>query len=222
MNNETTEKAKSPSQSIKKSWILLALALGIVTGWAFNMEKNNMASSHQYQAMTPYHTAKKIQPFALTDHNGKTFTEKNLLGKWHILFTGYTQCPDVCPTAMSLLSTLFKQLSPQQQDKINVLFLSVDPYRDTSEALAEYIPYYHKKFIGLTAGLRELIPLSAQLGLPFLPAAPSKELANYPVNHSGSFLLINPLGEIFGILPTPQHLENILKDIQYIFKNFEY
>src|SRR5471032_2021214 len=86
--------------------------------------------------------------FALTDHNGKPRTLADFKGKVVLMFFGYTQCPDVCPTTMAELATVMKDLGPQA-DKVQVLFVTVDPQRDTQALLAQYVPAFDSRFLGL-------------------------------------------------------------------------
>src|SRR5471032_1160036 len=86
--------------------------------------------------------------FALTDHNGKPRTLADFKGKAVVMFFGYTQCPDVCPTTMAEMANVMKELGPQA-DKVQVLFVTVDPARDTPQILSQYVPAFDKRFLGL-------------------------------------------------------------------------
>jgi protein SCO1/2 len=86
--------------------------------------------------------------FALTDHNGKPRTLADFKGKVVVMFFGYTQCPDVCPTTMVELANVIKELGPSGKD-VQVLFVTIDPERDTRELLAQYVPAFDPTFLGL-------------------------------------------------------------------------
>jgi len=86
--------------------------------------------------------------FSLPDFNGKQRHLADFKGKVVLMFFGYTQCPDVCPTTMAELSTVMKDLGPLA-DQVQVLFVSLDPERDTPKILAEYVPNFDKRFLGL-------------------------------------------------------------------------
>jgi protein SCO1/2 len=92
--------------------------------------------------------AKYAQDFALTDHNGKPRTLADFKGKVVVMFFGYTQCPDVCPTTMAELAAVMKELGPKA-DQVQVLFVTVDPARDTPALLKEYVPAFDPRFLGL-------------------------------------------------------------------------
>ena len=98
--------------------------------------------------------------FILTDHNDKIFTEQDMQGKYALIFFGYTNCPDVCPTSLATLTRAFKRLDGQfekkQTDKIVPYFITVDPKRDTAKVLNEYVKYFDKRIVGLT-GTEQMI-----------------------------------------------------------------
>lgn len=86
-------------------------------------------------------------PFALTDHDGRKVTNKDFEGRPVLIFFGFTHCPDVCPTALAQISSVFEKLGPDA--KINALFVSVDPERDTPASLKDYLSSFDKRIIGL-------------------------------------------------------------------------
>jgi protein SCO1/2 len=86
--------------------------------------------------------------FSLTDHTGKPRTLADYKGKVVVVFFGYTQCPDVCPTTMAEMASVMQKLGPQA-DQVQVLFITLDPERDTQELLAAYVPAFDKRFVGL-------------------------------------------------------------------------
>ena len=88
------------------------------------------------------------QDFALTDHTGKPRSLADFKGKVVVMFFGYTQCPDVCPTTMAEMAGVMKELGPQA-DQVQVLFVTVDPERDTQALLAQYVPAFDPHFLGL-------------------------------------------------------------------------
>lgn len=93
--------------------------------------------------------------FIMVNHNGQTVTNKDFEGKPMVVFFGFTYCPDICPTTLSRLSSLLDKLGPDAE-KINVLLVSVDPERDTPEALGQYLQSFHKRITGLTGTLDQL------------------------------------------------------------------
>ena len=104
-------------------------------------------SAHQVASPPP--RARIGGPFALVDHRGKSVTERDYLGKPALVFFGFTNCPDVCPTTLYQLSNMLDQLK-SDADRLNVLFITVDPERDTPQLLKGYVENFGSTFIGLT------------------------------------------------------------------------
>jgi len=92
--------------------------------------------------------------FSLHDHNGKLRTLADFKGKAVVVFFGFTQCPDVCPTTMVEMANVMKSLGPDA-DRVQVLFITVDPERDTQEVLSKYVPAFDSRFLGLRGTLPE-------------------------------------------------------------------
>ncbi|HIE53878.1 MAG TPA: SCO family protein, partial [Chromatiaceae bacterium] len=94
--------------------------------------------------------------FMLVDHNGKLVSREDMLGKYQLIYFGYTYCPDVCPTSLQVMAAALKNLDPGVREKIQPWFITVDPERDSQEVLAGYVTYFDKEMIGLT-GSRAMI-----------------------------------------------------------------
>ena len=106
----------------------------------------------------------------LVDEQGEAVTTEALRGRWHLLFFGFTACPDVCPTTLSDMRQLLGQLPPNVREQLQLVLVSADPARDTPEALRSYLGHYRAGFKGWTGELAQLQVLSKALGLPFIPA----------------------------------------------------
>jgi len=161
--------------------------------------------------------AKTIQTFKLIDQNKQSFTLNNLKNKWSLIFVGYTHCPDVCPTALSTLKQVNQLMQTQKLQAPQVIFISVDPERDTPEILSEYVAYFNKEFIGLTGTLEELKKLTTQLSVSFAKAPGASGDVNqddYLMDHSSSFMLINPQGKLQSFITAPHTTANIIYAIQ--------
>ncbi|WP_448212570.1 SCO family protein [Colwellia sp. MEBiC06753] len=169
---------------------VVALACG---GWMYaTLSQPDMPKTALY-----YSQARTIEPFTLTDHHDQPFTKQNLTGKWSWVFFGYTSCPDVCPTTLQKLNFIYDELKAIANNS-QVLLVSVDPNRDTTEKLAQYIGYFNQEFIALNADHSVLFPFARNLGLMYA-IADDTEQENYLVDHSASIVLINPEGKIAAI-----------------------
>jgi len=147
-----------------------------------------------------YQQPRAIKAFELTKHDGQPFGKQQLVGRWSLVFFGYTSCPDVCPTTLQNLGFIYDDLQAIA-DNSQVLLVSVDPQRDNLNKLSQYIAYFNPEFVALRAGHDVLFPFARNLGLMY---AISGEGDDYLVDHSASLVLINPDGDIAAIFKPEQ------------------
>ena len=153
---------------------------------------------------------KIIEPFTVTDHRRQEFGRQRLLAKWSFLFFGYTHCPDICPITMTVLNQAQQELQRRGlSDQVQVLFVSVDPERDDSEKLANYVNYFNPAFIGLGGSQEQIRGLTGQLGVPYY-VNKTGDSENYLVDHSGSLFLTDPDGRLVAILSMPHTQDGIV------------
>lgn len=132
--------------------------------------------------------------FSLTDHTGQARTLADFRGKLVVLFFGYTQCPDVCPTTMAEMAAVMKELGPSSND-VQVLFVTLDPERDTQEVLAHYVPAFDKRFIGLR-GTPEQTAQTAKEFKVFVAKVAGSTPDNYTVDHTAGSYVFDKDGRI--------------------------
>lgn len=132
------------------------------------------------------------KPFTLTDHTGQERTMSDFKGKVVVMFFGYTHCPDVCPTTMSDLKQTMKLLS-SDANQVQVLFITVDPERDTQEVLAKYVPYFDKRFIGLTGTLEQVAGVMGSYKI-FSTKVNSASAGSYTIDHSAGLYVFDKTG----------------------------
>ena len=126
--------------------------------------------------------------FTLTDHTGTQRTLHDFKGKLVVLFFGYTQCPDVCPTTMAEMAAVMKDLGPASKD-VQVLFVTLDPERDTQELLAAYVPAFHPSFIGLYGDKDATARTAKEYKVISVKRPSGDDPKNYTVDHSaGSYV----------------------------------
>ena len=141
-----------------------------------------------------------LPEFALKAHDGRPFDRSVLADQWTLLFFGYTHCPDVCPITMGALSTMLSQVTDEKvREQLNVVFVSVDPQRDTLERLAAYVPFFNPDFVGVTGPDAELKKLTGALGAVYLLGEPDAD-GSYTVDHSSRLLLIGPGARFTAVL----------------------
>lgn len=160
---------------------------------------------------TRFSEPRTLQPFELVDHTGKPFTNNDLLGRWTFVFFGYTHCPDVCPTTLSVLNSVAGRLKEAGRDA-RFVFISVDPDRDTPALLGQYVAYFNGDFVGVTGTEQALAALTRQLGVVYMrvPAADSPD--GYLVDHTASVLLFDPDGRLHAIFSAPLVAADISDD----------
>lgn len=152
-----------------------------------------------------------IAEFALADQDGSPFTREQLKDHWTLLFAGFTHCPDVCPTTLGVMKALEQQL-PAAAARVQMLFLSVDPERDTPAVLKRYVRYFSPTFIGVTGPTPQLDALTSSLGLAYMKAA-GATAADYSVDHSAALALINPQAQVAAYFQPPHLAAAIAGDL---------
>lgn len=148
-----------------------------------------------------------IPEFELVDQDGQPFTSASLQERWHILFFGFTACPDICPTTLSDMRRLLSQLPADTRERVQLVLISADPARDTPQQLKTYLSYYRAGFVGVTGDMDQLQKLSKALGLPFVPASETE--GDYSVSHSGNLALVAPNGSLRGHIRAPLKLDGL-------------
>ena len=132
-------------------FILIAI-VAIGSGLLVQLSKSPPTALPEFKKAILLPTTKSLGEVNFTDHNGLAFTHERLLDKWSILFFAFTNCPDICPTTMQTLSQVKTIVSTANAwDNYQVIMITVDPERDNTERLKNYVPYFDPEFIGLTA-----------------------------------------------------------------------
>jgi protein SCO1/2 len=132
--------------------------------------------------------------FALTDHTGKPRTLADFRGKAVVIFFGFTQCPDACPTTMATLAAAMKELGPDA-DRVQVLFVTVDPARDTPQLLAQYVPAFDPRFLGLVGDDAATERVAKEFKVIY-QKQPGKTPSSYTVDHSTGTYVFDPQGRL--------------------------
>ena len=192
---------------------MIVAALAMATGiWAARAVLEHKSVQDELAA-TRFPTAREIAPFSLVDHNNAVFDNSVLRDRWSFVFFGYTNCPDVCPTTLSVLNSVAQKLGDLDED-IRFVFLSVDPERDTPEVIGQYVANFGADTIGVTGELSELRKLTDGLGIFFEKSGADEE--NYSVAHSAVVLLIDPDGRFHSLFGFPHIAENFVHDLPII------
>lgn len=154
--------------------------------------------------------------FALTDHNGQRRTLADFKGKVVTLFFGFTHCPDVCPTTLGEMALVMKELGPDAA-RLQVLFVTVDPERDTPEVLKRYVPAFHPSFLGL-AGSAEDIARTAKEFKIFYQKQKLPNGSGYSMDHSAGTYILDGEGRLRLFAQYGAGAPSLLHDIRLLLK----
>jgi protein SCO1/2 len=149
--------------------------------------------------------------FALTDHTGKTRTLADFRGKVVVVFFGYTRCPDVCPTTLADLKIAREQLG-EDGKRVQVLFVTVDPERDTQQLLANYVPAFDPSFLGLYGDAAATVRVAKEFKV-FYQKVPGKTPDSYTVDHTSGSYVFDPQGRL-RLLVRPGNVPNLVADLR--------
>jgi protein SCO1 len=151
---------------------------------------------------------RSLPEFAFSDQAGRAFGPSRLRGHWSIVFTGFTHCPDVCPTTLALMADLRRRVA---REDIQFLFVTVDPERDTPGVIANYLAHFDPQLVGATGTRAETDRFTAGLGLAQVrnPGVGGE----YTVDHSTAFVLINRDGKLAGYFRAPHRADALAADL---------
>jgi protein SCO1/2 len=152
--------------------------------------------------------------FALLDHTGKPRTLADFRGKVVVMFFGYTQCPDVCPTTMAEMATVMKDLGPAA-DKVQVLFVTLDPERDKPELLAQYVPAFDKRFLGLYGSPAQTAAVAKEFKI-FYARVPGATPGSYTLDHTAGSYVFDRDGKLRVFVRNGQDPRSIEHDIRQL------
>jgi protein SCO1/2 len=198
----------------------IALAVIAAVAWLtlIDREFDSRATLLPDQVITVFPDPKPLTPFALTDHKNRAFDLASLRGKWSFLFFGFTNCPDVCPTTLAVLARVREYIvkNMAQAEDIQFVFVSVDPNRDTSARLAEYVGYFDSRFLGVTGDKAQISNLTGQLNATYKITITPGE--NYPVYHTPGVFLLDRQARYHAVFTPPHDAGAISKRFQVLWK----
>ena len=198
---------------------VVAMAAGSWLSLSFNNSNQQNNSLAIQGNILP--VARSIAVPELFKDDGSMFTNADLQGHWTLVFFGYTHCPDICPTTLGVLAQAKQSFNSGSGDAgidfPEVVFVSVDPQRDTVEVLHNYVRYFEPGFTGVT-GKPELIEaLTLQMSVVYMQAPSAPEGGDgYVVDHSSSILMINPEGKLYAFLKAPHSVDSITESVRTI------
>ena len=155
--------------------------------------------------------------FSLLDPDGKVRTLSDFKGKAVVIFFGYTQCPDVCPTTLTEMQQVMTLLGPQA-DKVQVLFITVDPDRDTAAILKQYVPAFDKRFLGLRPADQAALEKVAKDFMIYYKQVPGTSAGSYTIDHTAGSYAFDPEGRLRLYIKHAQGPEILAQDLKELLK----
>ncbi len=197
----------------KFTFILLAAAL--VAGIAVQAYLSGDASptgteSSGANAITWVNASDPIPPFELARSDGGKFTNADFQDRWTILFFGFANCPDICPMTLATMARVTERLEAAGKSRPQVVFVSIDPDRDTPQLAQKYAQSFDPAFVAATAPVEQLRKLTDPLGVIFMQVAQGN---SYTMDHSTALILVGPDATLAGILGAPHQQEALFGEL---------
>lgn len=198
------------------AFCMAAFAIGIGLYYALNPQISENDLQNLKQATSLYQNTKSFPIFSLTDHMENDFNNTDLIDYWSFIFFGFTHCPDVCPLALSNIDRVMNDFANSDDPQaIQGIFISVDPNRDTTERLNNYVKHFNENMIGLTGTDNEIKMLTQALGVVYTTPT-NKNDNNYLVDHSAHIFLVAPDGRLSALFSAPHDSQKIIGDFKII------
>lgn len=188
------------------------IALALLVGLALPSIAGQQRSAAEIMDILMWGREPVGGPFALIDHNGRPRTDEDFRGKLVLVYFGFTYCPDICPTDLQNIGLALDQLG-QEAEKVQPLFITVDPERDTAEHLKEYLQSFHPSFIGLT-GDTSAIRAAADAFKVYYARVSNGQGDDYTVDHTAFIYLMGADGGYVGFFPpgtSPERIAEMLR-----------
>ena len=191
----------------------LALVAGVGAGYL----QIQMAKTPQSTGEKPMEIAGADigGPYTLVDQDGKTVTEKNFAGQYKLIYFGFTYCPAICPTELQKISSVIKMIEkkdPALAAKIQPLFITVDPERDTSAVMREYVKLFHPRMTGLSGSAAQTEDVKKKYRI-YSAKVESERATDYTVDHSSFIYLMGPQDDLLGIYRSEDNADLIYADL---------
>lgn len=187
-------------------WVLVGAAL--LTFVALQWVTSGQGEKGEEAAETAFRAA-----FELTDHQGIVRTEKDYQGRWMLVFFGFANCPDICPTTLAEVAAVMKSLG-DQSSHVQPIFISIDPERDTPEALAEFMPLFGAGIVGLTGTPDQIASTAETFPIFYEKIEEASAPDGYTMSHTSHLLLFDPQAGFADSWPYGAAAEEILADLK--------
>ncbi len=187
-------------------WALVAIAVIGLSGAAFWQKRPDTNPMI-------YSPPALVADFSLTDHNGNLRTDEDFTGKWLLVFFGFTNCPDICPTSLSEIAVVMDDLQ-EKASAVQPLFITIDPKRDTPEVLAEYVTLFHPAILGLSGSLEQIEQTGKSFKIFYEKLQQDQAPDGYTMSHSSSLFLFDSNGHFVRSFAYGTQASKIVEDIK--------
>ncbi|GGK04218.1 SCO family protein [Luteimonas terricola] len=195
--------------------IALAAGLGLVASQRW-FGGDAAPAGPELETVRLFPQPRELPPFALQQSDGTQLVPGELHGHWTLVFLGFTHCPDVCPTTLAELAQAQKQWEPlPEAQRPRVLFVSVDPERDSPDRIGEYAAFFHRDTLAATADIPALEAFARSLSMVFMkvPLGDGAPADQYTIDHSSALALLDPEGRMAGVVQGPLDPAAIAADL---------
>ena len=193
----------------------LILLLSIIISFIVILILTFMFAEYLSRKNAPQKISEIIDKVNLIDHYGKPFKNSTLKNKPSLLFFGFTNCPEICPTTLADLSEITKEVT-SSVDSINIIFVTLDPKRDNKEHLKDYVQYFDRNIIGLTGDKNEIKKFAENWGVFYETVKTSNN--NYTLNHTATVFMIDELGNFRGTISWGENETSVIQKITNLRK----
>ncbi len=147
-------------------------------------------------------------PFSLVDQNGKQVTDKDFLGKYMLVFFGFTNCPDICPAGLQVMTAALEKLGDRAAEVVPV-FITLDPAQDTTERMATYVKSFHPRLVGLTGSESDIAAAAKAYRVFYQKVPDDKDPSRYSIDHSAIFYLMGKDGTLLAPIPHTNDVDQL-------------
>jgi protein SCO1 len=156
-------------------------------------------------------------PFSLTAPDGTTVTDQTYRGKWLLVYFGYTFCPNTCPTTLLEIAAALKRLGPDAA-KVQPIFITVDPKRDTPDVLAKYLQSFDPRIVGLTGTPAQIAAVAKEYGVYYVPHQSGEGANDYLIDHSTYLYVMDPQGQFVQAFDADTPADRVADDLLHLMK----
>jgi len=201
----------SENRRPKGVWITLVILLVLVALTYAGFWRTRMAADKP-EGLTLFEEGRALISPELVDLTGEPFGLAQLKGRWSLLFFGFSNCPEVCPTTLAVMSRAMEQVPEVALERTQLLFVSVDPTRDTPARLREYLAAFHADIGGVTGEAAALAQFRETMGV----YAAEEPAEDGNVAHSTALFVVNPLGQLNGVMSAPLTVDGVVGTLNYL------